>query len=250
MLNQLVKREQWREFALVLLALSLTLLSALPSSAQFHAERAIAPNETVLEYGSYRLSVSSDGTPDACDVVLFGFHSRRPGRWSQLSDTVLRVVPHRRHTLIGNKPGYMFHTETFFPDLLHGPNIKVNLRTIEVGQRTDILGIHFLGNQNRLHPKSQGVAAELLKWMQDNPTVNLNIIGHVNGADGKRSRNFYRKASALRAAVMVDWLVDHGVSPTRLRAKGGGADALLFPDPIYAWQHAANRRVEIEVTQY
>ena len=73
MLNQLVKREQWREFALVLLALSLTLLSALPSSAQFHAERAIAPNETVLEYGSYRLSVSSDGTPDACDVVLFGF---------------------------------------------------------------------------------------------------------------------------------------------------------------------------------
>ncbi len=250
MLNQLVKKEQWRDFALVLFALSLILLSVLPSSAQFHAERSIDPSETVLEYGSYRLSVSSNGTPDACDVVLFGYHSRRPGRWSQLSDTVLRVVPHRRHTLIGNKPGCMFHTETFFPDLLHEPNIKVNLRPLEVGQRTDILGIHFLGNQNRLHPKSQGVAEELLKWMEENPTVNLDIIGHVNGAHGHRSRSFYRKASVKRASVMIHWLEDHGIEPSRLTAKGGGADALLFPDPIYAWQHEANRRVEIEVTEY
>jgi outer membrane protein OmpA-like peptidoglycan-associated protein len=250
MLNQLVKRDQWPEFALAILALSILLLYGLPSSAQFQAERAINPNETVLEYGSYRLSVASNGVPDACDIVLFGYHSRRPGRWLEVQDTVLRIVPHRRHTLIGNKTGCMFHSETFYPDLLREPNIKINLRPIQVGQRTDILGIHFIGNQSRLHPRSKGVAEELLKWMQENPTVKLDIIGHVNGADGRKSRSFYRKASIQRAGVMIQWLVDQGIASSRLTAKGGGAEGLLFPDPIYAWQHEANRRVEIEVTQY
>ena len=41
-----------------------------------------------------------------------------------------------------------------------------------------------------------------------------------------------------------------GVSAERLEAGGRGADALLFPDPIYAWHHEANRRVEIEVLSH
>ena len=36
----------------------------------------------------------------------------------------------------------------------------------------------------------------------------------------------------------------------RLEAGGRGADALLFPDPVYAWHHEANRRVEIEVLSH
>lgn len=250
MLDQLAAHERWRTFALALMATSLLALIAFPADAQFHAERAIDPEETILEYGSYRLSVASEGTPEPCDVVLFGYHSRRPGRWAQLTDTVLRIVPHRQHTLIGHKPGFMFHTETFFPDLLRDPNIRVELRALSNGQRTDILGIHFQGNQDRLHPKSLGVAEELYRWLQENPSVVVNVIGHVNGADGRKSRSFYRKASERRAQVMIDWLVEKGIDPQRLQPKGRGADALLFPDPIYAWQHEANRRVEIEVIRH
>jgi hypothetical protein len=36
---------------------------------------------------------------------------------------------------------------------------------------------------------------------------------------------------------MIQWLVDQGIASSRLTAKGGGAEGLLFPDPIYAWQH-------------
>ena len=249
MLDQPAKRERWPHLALALFVLSLIALAATPAQAQFHAERAIDPNETVLEYGSYRFSVTADGQSDACDVVLFGYHSRRPGRWTQLTDTVLRIVPHRRHTLVGNKPGFMFHAETFFPDLLRTPNIRIDLRPLNVGQRTDILGIHFIGNQDRMHPKSLGVASELLQWLNANPSVSIDVIGHVNGADGRKSRAFYRTASIRRAKVLIDWLVQHGINANRLNAKGKGAEALLFPDPIYAWQHEANRRVEIEVVR-
>jgi outer membrane protein OmpA-like peptidoglycan-associated protein len=53
-----------------------------------------------------------------------------------------------------------------------------------------------------------------------------------------------------RAEVMIDWLMAQGIDAERLIPKGGGADALLFPDPVYAWQHEANRRVEIEVIRH
>jgi len=250
MLNQLVARGRWFSIALAFSATSALMISGLQAEAQFHAERSIDPNETILEYGSYRLSVEANGQPEACDVVLFGYHSRRPGRWSQLTDTILRIVPHRRHTLIGSRPGFMFHTESFYPDLLSHPNIRIELRALENGQRTDILGIHFIGNQDKLHPKCLGVAEELRDWLIENPTVHLNVIGHVNGADGRKSRAFYRKASQRRSEVMIEWLVNQGIAPERLTSQGRGADALLFPNPIYAWQHEANRRVEIEVIQH
>ena len=247
MLDQLVARQRWRNLCLTLTVLALALLAALPADAQFQAERAIDPLAPSLQYGRYHLTVDCAEEPTACDIVLFGYQNRRPGRWSAVKDTLLQLVPHRRHTVVGHKRGHMFHTESFWPDLLRKPEIHVALRPLEKGLRTDILGIHFIGNQDRIHPKSLDVAEELLDWLQDNPGVRLKVIGHVNGADGRRSKAFYRRASVRRAEVLAAWLVQHGVQADRLEVAGEGADALLFPDPLHAWQHEANRRVEIEV---
>lgn len=250
MLDQLVDRQRWRNVCLTLTVLALALLAALPAEAQFQSERAIDPTAPLLEYGNYRLSIEHDQLPAACDVVLFGYQNRRPGRWSALTDTVLQIVPHRRHTLIGHKPGFMFHAESFWPDLLDEPEIRVALRPLAPGLRTDILGIHFQGNQDRLHPRSLDVARELLAWLEANPSVHLRIVGHVNGADGRHSRAFYRKAGTQRAHTLVDWLVANGLDEARFEAASAGADRLLFPDPVYAWHHEANRRVEIEVISH
>ena len=250
MFDPLAARQRWQNACLVLFALALLLLMSLPADAQFQAERAIHPDETLLDMGQYRLTVEQDGEPGTCDVVLFGYQNRRPGRWDNLSDTLLQIIPHRRHTVIGHKPGHMFHAESFWPDLLREPEIRIPLRRLERGLRTDILGIHFQGNGERLHPKSFEVAEELLAWLEANPDVHLRIIGHANGADGRRSRAFYRKVSERRAESLIAWLVKQGVAAERLEAGGRGTDALLFPDPIYAWHHEANRRVEIEVLSH
>ena len=42
----------------------------------------------------------------------------------------------------------------------------------------------------------------------------IKVIGHVNGADGRRSRAFYRPASFRRAEVLTDWLVRQGIEAT------------------------------------
>ncbi len=245
--DQLVARQRWRNLCLTLTVLALALLAALPADAQFQAERAIDPIAPSLQYGRYHLTVDCAEEPMACDIVLFGYQNRRPGRWSAVKDTLLQLDPHRRHTVVGHKQGHMFHTESFWPDLLREPEIHVSLRPLEIGLRADILGIHFIGNQERMHPKSLDVAEELLDWLLENPDVRLKVIGHVNGADGRRSKAFYRRASVRRAEVLAVWLVQHGVQADRLEVAGEGAEALLFPDPLHAWQHEANRRVEIEV---
>lgn len=247
MLDQLLARQRWRNLCLTLAVLALALLAALPADAQFQAERAIDPFAPSLEYGQFHIKVDCAEEPMPCDIVLFGYQNRRPARWTAVEDTMVQLVPHRRHTVIGHKPGHMFHSESFWPDMLREPEIHVALRPLEPGLRADILGIHFVGNANRLHPKSLDVAEELLTWMDTNPNVRIKIIGHVNGADGRRSKGFYRRTSVRRAEVLSDWFTRHGVAADRLEVDGRGAGALLFSDPLYAWQHEANRRVEIEV---
>ena len=241
---------RWPTFCLLTATTVLLLTTTSSAHAQFRAERAIVESKSSQDYGSFRFQVNSERQPTTCDVVLFGYHNRRPGRFASLQDTVLQIVPHRHHTLIGHKQGFMFHAESFWPDLLRERAVNIKLRPLAVGMKTDILGIHFIGNQYRIHPKSFTIADELLTWLQANPTVEINIIGHVNGADGRRSRAFYRKASVKRSKALIQWLVAKGVNPDRLHPAGYGSDALLFPDPVYAWQHEANRRVEIEVLAY
>jgi len=250
MLDQLLARQRWQNICLTLLTLSIFLLLSLPSDAQFQAERAINPNESLLKTDHFQLYVEHDGQPSTCDVVLFGYQNRKPGRWSSVSDTLLQISPHRRHTLIGHKPNHMFHAESFWPDLLQEKEVRIALRPLSTGLRTDILGIHFQGNGERLHPKSFDVAEELLAWLNANPSVHLRIIGHANGANHSHSRSFYKKISERRAESLIHWLVNHGLDESRFEADGRGADALLFPDPVYAWQHEANRRVEIEILSH
>ena len=51
MLNQLPARGRYHHIAKAFSVPLLLLLIGLPAQAQFHAERAIVPEETVLEYG-------------------------------------------------------------------------------------------------------------------------------------------------------------------------------------------------------
>ena len=79
------------------------------------------------------------------------------------------------------------------PTCCANPVHEFALRRLERGLRTDILGIHFQGNGDRLHPRSMDVAEELLAWLAGQSPRSIKVIGHANGADGRRSRAFYRK---------------------------------------------------------
>ena len=75
-----------------------------------------------------------------------------------------------------------------------------------------------------------------------NPSVNIEIQGHVN-LDG--SKKATKRLSKKRAYQILKYLVNENIPKNRLSAVGFGFEKPVFKDPINDEQKEANRRVEI-----
>ena len=86
-----------------------------------------------------------------------------------------------------------------------------------------------------------------LKRLRDflilNPTVNIEIQGHVND-DSKRGL-LSKRLSKRRAQRIMNYLVQSGISETRLSAVGFGNSKPVYKNPKNDDEKEANRRVEI-----
>lgn len=92
--------------------------------------------------------------------------------------------------------------------------------------------------------KQQPVLLALLGILSEHPDIeHLLIIGHTNHR-GDPSAN--QGLSEARAKSVADWLIDNGVSPTRLLHKGYGSTQPIVP-PTHPNADALNRRVEFKV---
>ena len=112
----------------------------------------------------------------------------------------------------------------------------------KVGDLVRISNINFYFNSEKVMDQSFPLLDELLEIMISNPTLRIEIHGHIccnpNPNDTKLS---YR-----RALVILKYLTKNGIEVNRLAFKGYGSN-----DPIYKVpernekERAANRRVEI-----
>jgi outer membrane protein OmpA-like peptidoglycan-associated protein len=72
----------------------------------------------------------------------------------------------------------------------------------------------------------------------------INITGFTD-VGGSESSNI--TLSRSRAAGVGDWLAGHGVSLARITTGGNGSANALYPNPISATEHQANRRVIVRL---
>jgi len=118
-----------------------------------------------------------------------------------------------------------------------------------VGAQLDITGeIEFdLGKATiQDTPASQGVLNQVLKILQDTPTLTkLRVEGHTDNT-GNAADN--QKLSDARAAAVVKWLADKGVANGRLTMAGCAARDPLVPNDT-AEHRAKNRRTEFDVEE-
>lgn len=142
-----------------------------------------------------------------------------------------------------SKKGYLFYSARF--DLgdvtkFDAINRDIELTPIEKGSSMVLNNLYFRLNSDNVfdYEKSQFELDRLLKLMQANPRMKIEIGGHT---DTSGTEEYNKTLSEKRAQAVSGFLVGRGISTNRLVVKGYG-----YSKPL-SYQADKNRRVEITV---
>ena len=102
-------------------------------------------------------------------------------------------------------------------------------------------GIYFDIGRATLTANSRAVLQGKYLVMQEHPDINVEIMGHTDNTGGHRMN---MGLSHRRAQSVVDYLIERGIDPMRLRASGFGPDVPIADNKTAAGR-TLNRRVEI-----
>jgi outer membrane protein OmpA-like peptidoglycan-associated protein len=146
---------------------------------------------------------------------------------------------------VGRK-GYLFYSDNFLmidrsPDSTYEKNIP--LVPIEVNATMVLKNIFFDVNKFELKPESRVELDELIRLLNENPTMKIEIGGHTDNV-GKPADNL--TLSNNRAKAVIDYLTSKNVPVQRLVAKGFG-ETKPIADNKTDEGRALNRRTELRV---
>ncbi len=105
--------------------------------------------------------------------------------------------------------------------------------------------IHFEFNKAKIRPESFPVLDAVVDVLVKMPNIDIEVQGHT---DNKGSANYNKTLSEKRAASVKEYLVSHGVDPSRLTSHGYGFDRPLVPNDSEQ-NRALNRRVQFVRTE-
>jgi flagellar motor protein MotB len=122
-------------------------------------------------------------------------------------------------------------------------NLDISLIKVKVGKKVVLNNILFETGKSVLTKSSYDEIDRLLSILEENQKMRIEISGHTDKT-GSEPLNF--KLSENRAKAVVDYLVQKGISTSRLEYKGYGS---LQPvaDNATAAGRAKNRRVEFKI---
>lgn len=146
-----------------------------------------------------------------------------------------------------NKRGYLLHSQSFLLDstkTLQNPlTLRIELQPITVGSTAVLRNIYFEVNSFELKPESNVELGSLIRLLNENPTLWIEISGHT---DSSGQPQFNNALSTNRAKEVVKYLISKGIDHNRLRAVGYGSSKPIAPNDS-AENKAKNRRTEFKV---
>ncbi len=144
------------------------------------------------------------------------------------------------------REGYMFYTTKVKGSMDPTVTVDVKLVPIAAGEHVVLDDINFVGNEAKVLRSSESAMLLLLRFLQANPKVKVEIQGHVNGPTFKNTKEFI-ELSTSRAKTVYDFLIVNDVEPERISYAGLGNSQMLYPEPKNKEQSEANRRVEVKI---
>lgn len=145
--------------------------------------------------------------------------------------------------------GHFYDTRMLKTKTGQMPQLSFKLTEVKAGATVDIKNLYFVGNQPVLLKRSLPERPKILRFMQLNDSIRIEIAGHVNHP-GVRPEFLPRKSLQLsvnRARNIYDYLLRNGIPKSRMTYKGYGNSQMRFPRPKSFQEQELNRRVEIKV---
>ncbi len=129
----------------------------------------------------------------------------------------------------------------------HCPNTRANAPVDADGCETrstvELRGVNFASNSDRLLTGAEGVLDDAIEWLEDNPHLVVEVAGHTD-SDGAATSNL--GLSDRRAYTVRDYLINGGIDPARLTARGYGESEPIADNETPEGK-AENRRVELRI---
>ena len=145
-----------------------------------------------------------------------------------------------------NASGYLYFLDILDYSLETG-DVKLQqnffLKKVEVGIKVVLDNIYFETGKAILRPESEDALNQVLRFLQNNPSIRLEISGHT---DNTGSLRINQKLSRDRASAVVNYLVGKGIPQEMLESRGY-ADTQPVANNSTSEGRTQNRRVEFKV---
>ncbi len=145
-----------------------------------------------------------------------------------------------------SKAGYLFFSRNFsLPGIKAGENFKLDaaLNKIKAEGKTILRNVFFETNSASLKTESNAELEILLKFLQENPVMKIEVGGHT---DNTGTAEFNKSLSEQRAKSVYDFLVAKGIDKSRLSYRGFGATQPVATNDTEDGK-AQNRRTEFRI---
>ncbi|WP_169737648.1 OmpA family protein [Thermonema rossianum] len=154
----------------------------------------------------------------------------------------------QRYLITAEKEGYLFHSEYF--EIPAAQQYQVVERTIPLqplrkGAKINLM-VFFDFDKAELRPESVQELKRLVELLRRHPSLKLEIAGHTD-AIGTEEKNL--GLSNRRAQAVVDYLVENGIAPHRLKAVGYGESRPIASNDTEEGRQL-NRRTECIVVDF
>jgi len=159
---------------------------------------------------------------------------------------LISLKPGKNYGITVSRKDYLFHSENFnIPMDATAKRTKkdILLQKVEVGIKIVLNNIFFDFNKATLTDESVAELNNLVKLLNETPTLNIEISGHT---DNVGSASYNKTLSENRAKAVVNYLTKKGISSERLEFTGYG-----FSQPVASNDsekgRQQNRRTEFKV---
>ena len=148
-----------------------------------------------------------------------------------------------------SRTGYLFYSDHFETKQVYArtaPYLKdIPLQPIKVGERIILRNVFFEYNKHDLKYESRVELNKVVKLMNDNPTLVVELSGHT---DNTGTAEYNQTLSENRAISVRNYLIEKGIDENRMTFKGYGLTMPVATNETEEGR-AANRRTELKILQ-